>query len=326
MNVLIKVIVLCLIPEFLWSQNQADSSAIIVFTGDLNFAQHFEDAMHYRPFDVFAKWDKIGEYDLMMVNLENAVTRSVDSVEKEFVFKMKHEFLPFFSKARISVVNCANNHTADFRTKGILETIQRLDSAGIKHVGIGRNLSEACRPVILTVNGIRIGFLGYGDIGSYIASKKRAGRAPLRKALILDNVKKLRSLVDFIIVNLHWGEELAKEPDSSQIVLAHQIVDGGADLIVGHHAHVLQGIERYHKKIIAYSLGNYIFGGNTKSTNSETAVLKVRFTQKEMDVQPVPIRICNWRPEPADSTAANRVSQLLQERSKVFFETISFTH
>jgi poly-gamma-glutamate capsule biosynthesis protein CapA/YwtB (metallophosphatase superfamily) len=329
MNVLIRVLVLCLIHCFLWSQdqfpkNQPDSCATIVFTGDLNFAQHFEYAMRQQPFDVFANWDKIGKYDLMMVNLENAVTRSKDSVKKEFVFKMKKEFLSFFSKAGISLVNCANNHTADFHVKGILETIQQLDSAGIKHIGIGRNLTEAREPVILTINGLRIGFLGYADIGMYIASRTRAGRTPLRKALILEDVKKLRSLVDFIVVNLHWGDELAKYPDKDQISLAHQVIDGGADLIIGHHPHVLQGIERYREKIIAYSLGNFVFGGNSNSANSETAVLKVRFTNKGMDAEPVPVYVRNWKPEPADSIIARRILQRLQERSKMFFETISF--
>jgi poly-gamma-glutamate synthesis protein (capsule biosynthesis protein) len=303
---------------------QSDSSATIIFTGDLNFAQHFEYAMKHRPIDVFANWGKTGKYDLMMVNLENAVTRSIDSAKKEFVFKMKDEFLSLFPKAGISLVTCANNHTGDFRVQGILETIMQLDSARIKHIGIGRNIAEAREPVILTINGIKIGFLGYADISMYVALQKRPGRTPLRKTLILEDVIRLRSLVDFIVVNLHWGEELAKYPSKSQISLAHQIIDGGADLIIGHHPHVLQGIEQYHGKIIAYSLGNFVFGGNSNSANSKTAVLKVRFTNKIMNATPVPVSVCNWQPEAADSYTAHQILQMLQERSQIFPETISF--
>jgi len=325
MNILRQLFVLWIIPGFLWSQSQSDSCATILFTGDLNFAHNIEYAARIHPINVFAYWKRIGAYDMMMVNLENAVTRSVDSVEKEFVFKMKPEYLSLFHKARISIVNCANNHTADFGAEGISETIQQLDSAGIRHVGIGRNLAEARKPVILSVNGVRIGFLGYGGMRDFIASRTRPGTTSRSLWLILDDIRRLKPRVDFIVINLHWGDELAREPDSNQIALAHRISDAGADLIIGHHPHVLQGIERYHGKIIAYSVGNFVFGGNARSANSETAILRARFTKGIMEVEAVPVSVRNWRPMPADSSAAIRVLQLLQERSRIFLETISFT-
>jgi len=329
MNLFKRAFVLCLLPGFLWSQHrfpkgQADSSATIIFAGDLNFADNFEYAAQHRHINVFSRWKRIGSYDLMMVNLENAVTQSADSIEKEFVFKMKPEYLSQLCDAGISIVNCANNHTADFGIEGILETIQQLDSAGIQHTGIGRNLSEARKPVILNVNGIRIGFLGYGG-EAFIASSTQPGTTSRSRWLILEDIKRLRPRVDFIVINIHWGEELETVPDSNQIILAHRMIDGGADLIVGHHPHVLQGIERYHRKIIAYSLGNFVFGGNSRSANSETAVLKVRFAKDTMEVYAVPVSVRNWQPAPAESSVAYRVLQSLLERSQVFLETISFT-
>jgi poly-gamma-glutamate synthesis protein (capsule biosynthesis protein) len=325
MNLFRRAFVLCLLPGFLWSQHQSDSSATIIFAGDLNFAVNFEYAAQHRPINVFAHWKRIGRYDLMMVNLENAVTQSVDSMEKEFVFKMKPEFLSQLCGAGISIVNCANNHTADFGVEGILETIHQLDSAGIRHTGIGRNLAEARKPVIFHVKGIRIGFLGYGGEGTFIASRTQPGTTSRSQWLILEDIKRLRPHIDFIVINLHWGEELETKPDSNQILLAHRMIECGADLIVGHHPHVLQGIERYRGKIIAYSLGNFVFGGNSRCANSETAVLKVRFAKDTMEVLAVPVSVRNWQPAPADSSTAYRVLQCLQERSQVFFETISFT-
>jgi poly-gamma-glutamate synthesis protein (capsule biosynthesis protein) len=325
MNLFRRAFVLCLLPGFLWSQHRSDTSATVIFAGDLNFAANFEYAAQYRPINVFARWKRIGKYDLMMVNLENAITQSIDSMEKEFVFKMKPEYLSQLSSAGISIVNCANNHTADFGVEGILETIQQLDSSGIRHTGIGRNLAEARKPVVLHVNGIRIGFLGYGGSRTFIASRTLPGTTSRSQWLILEDIKRLRSRVDFIVINLHWGDELETKPDSNQIILAHRMIEGGADLIVGHHPHVLQGIERYHGKIIAYSLGNFVFGGHSRSANSETAVLKVRFAKDTMEVQAVPVSVRNWQPAPADSSAAYRVLQCLQERSQVFSETISFT-
>jgi poly-gamma-glutamate capsule biosynthesis protein CapA/YwtB (metallophosphatase superfamily) len=325
MNVSLRVIVLCLLPGFLWSQYRSDSCATVIFTGDLSFAASFEFATQHRPINVFANWKRIGAYDLMMVNLENAVTQSIDSMEKEFVFKMKPKYLSQLRNADISIVNCANNHAADFGAEGILETIHQLDSIGIRHTGIGRNLAEARKPVVLKVNDIRIGLLGYGGSRTHIASRTLPGTTSRSQWLILEDIKRLRPHVDFIVINLHWGNELDTEPDSDQIHLAHQIIEGGADLIVGHHPHVLQGIERYHGKIIAYSLGNFVFGGNSRSANSETAVLKVRFTKDTVEVWAVPVSVRNWQPAPAESSAAQQVLQCLQERSQVFFETISFT-
>lgn len=96
-------------------------------------------------------------------------------------------------------------------------------------------------------------------------------------------------------------------------------------MIIGHHPHILQGIERYRGKVIAYSLGNFVFGGNANSANSETAVLKVRFAKDTMNVQAVAVRVRNWRPEPADTRTARRVLQQMQERSQMFLESISFS-
>jgi poly-gamma-glutamate capsule biosynthesis protein CapA/YwtB (metallophosphatase superfamily) len=326
MNLLFRTFVLWLIPGFLLSQNHSDSVATLIFTGDLTFAHNFEQAASRHPIDVFAKWDRIGRYDAMIVNLENAVTRSADSVDKEFVFKMRPELLPQLVRAGVSIVNCANNHSADFGTEGILETINFLDSAGIKHIGIGKNLAQARKPAILIKNGIKIGFLGYGGVKDFIAARNIPGTSSRSEWLILDDIRRLRPLVDFVVVNLHWGTELAEEPDSGQISLAHKIIDSGADLIVGHHPHVLQGIEKYDGKIIIYSLGNFIFGGNINSMNSESAVVRARFTKKGIGLQAVPIRIRNWQPAPADSLTTSLILMKLQERSKIFLQTISFLY
>ena len=258
----------------------------------------------------------------MIVNLENPVTRSVDSMKKEFVFKMEPEYLSLLNKMKIILVNCANNHTADFGEEGILETIHLLDSARIKHVGIGRNLAEARMPVIFNFHGIQLGLLGYGGNGGHYAGRSTAGAMPLLQPLILRDIKKLKRRVDFVIVNFHWGEELDEEPSASQINLAHSAVDSGADLIIGHHSHVLQGIENYNGKVIAYSLGNFLFGGNARCANDETAVLKVHFTHGKMDIELLPVRIRNWQPEPADSLISIRVRQLVQKRSSNFLETL----
>jgi poly-gamma-glutamate synthesis protein (capsule biosynthesis protein) len=320
----------CLIYFFsLWlftlsldSQSHVDSSAILIVGGDLNLSYRFEQSVGKNTRSIFSRWQKIGAYDGMIVNLENPVTRSVDSMRKEFIFKMKPEYLSLLNKVKIILVNCANNHTADFGEEGILETIHLLDSARIKHVGIGRNLTEARAPVVFNIHGIQLGLLGYGGNGEHYAGRSTAGTMPLLQTLILRDIKKLKRRVDFVIVNFHWGEELDEEPSASQINLAHSAVESGADLIIGHHSHVLQGIEYYNGKVIAYSLGNFLFGGNARCANDETAVLKVHFTRGKMDVELLPVRIRNWQPEPADSLISMRVRQLVQKRSSNFLEAL----
>jgi poly-gamma-glutamate capsule biosynthesis protein CapA/YwtB (metallophosphatase superfamily) len=319
---IVRILAPLFFPVFAFSQSPQDSVAVMLFAGDVTLADRFEQALGSRTGNLFSRWNKIGSYDAMMVNLENAVTRSIDSVEKEYVFRMRPEYLSLFDKGKITLVNCANNHTADFGTEGILETIRLLDSAGIRHVGIGRTIAEARKPVILALNGIRIGFLGYGGVSAFLASRAQPGTTPRSRRIILSDIAKLRPRVNFVVVNLHWGEELAEQPDSAQIALAHAIIDAGADLVIGHHPHILQGIEYYRGKMIAYSLGNFIFGGNAKSANCITAILKSRFTPASVESQLVPIRIRNWRPEPADSAAALRVLQLVEERSKMFADTL----
>lgn len=316
-------VLLFFVHTVLGSPPQKEHSATILFGGDLTFADRFEQLAGEKIEKIFSQWGRIGNYDAMMVNLENAVTRSVDSVEKEFVFRMRPEYLSLLGKAKITLVNCANNHAADFGTEGILETIHFLDSARIRHVGVGRNFAEARKPVILTINGIRIGFLGYGGVSAFLASRTEPGTTPRSRRIILSDIARLKPRVDFVVVNLHWGEELAAEPDSAQIALAHAIIDAGADLIIGHHPHVLQGIEYYRCKMIAYSLGNFIFGGNSKSANCSTAIVKARFTPDSVETQLVPVKVRRWRPEPADSATALEIRRLVEERSKMFTDSMS---
>ena len=326
MNLLSRVIVLCLFPNVLWTQSDQDTVVTFIMTGDLNFAHAFERAIQKKTFDVFGNWKKNIKYDCMVVNLENAVTRSIDSVDKEYVFKMRPELLYQLVDAGINMVNCANNHSADFGFEGILETIRHLDSAGIRHIGIGRNFSEAREPVIYEKNGIRTAWIGYGGVKDFIATRYQPGTNSRNEKYILRDIKKTRPIVDWIIVVLHWGEELETEPDINQIEMAHRIIDSGADMIIGHHPHVLQGIERYHGKVIAYSLGNFVFGGNASNVNYETAVLRGIFSKDAMNIEAIPVRVRNWQPIPATGEVATRIFKQLENRSKIFKETISYSN
>lgn len=295
---------------------QTPERVTLLFAGDVTLSDNVEDHIGTDTSYVFRLWKPGQESDIFMVNLEHPVTTSVDKVEKTYNFKMNPAAIGTLKNGGVSLVNCANNHVYDYGFRGIEDTMKNLDSAGVKHVGIGRDLQEARTPVILEAKGRRFGFLGYYGGGDFAATAEHSGFAPRYEQYIIDDVKSLRKKVDFVVVNFHWGTERASQPDPWQVRLAHRVVEAGADLIVGHHPHVLQGIERYQGKYIAYSLGNFVFGGNTQHTY-ETGVLKVTVGEG-VEVELLPVSVKYWQPVPAVGATKRRVLQLVEERSQNF--------
>lgn len=305
---------------FFWSivLSQPKEPVVLLFAGDVTLDRHIERVAGEDPEYLFRGWN-VRPYDLFMVNLEHPITTSSSSIPKEFNFKMHPKYLRALQHAGITLVNAANNHVADFGLGGLFDTMQYLDSVGIGYVGIGKNLDEARKPFIVELKGWRVGFLGYHGNGRFSATTTRAGVAPRVEQHIIDDVRKLKPRVDFLVVNFHWGVELAEQPDEDQIRLAHRVVDAGADLIVGHHPHVLQGVERYNGATIVYSLGNFVFGGNSRHTY-ETAILKVVLSTGQPRITLVPVVVQEWQPRVADEQTAKRVKNLVQQRSAMFRE------
>lgn len=163
--------------------------------------------------------------------------------------------------AGFNVLSLANNHIFDYGYEGFVDTISIFKKSNVYWFGAGRNLYEAVKPAILNINGISIAFLGYAwdFIGALNAGKDSFGTAPLNEKLIIKNVRNVAEKVDFVIVSLHWGYDGEIYPLPSHRKIAHKMIDEGADLILGHHPHVIQGIEKYYEGIILYSLGNFIF-------------------------------------------------------------------
>ncbi|MFH0989166.1 MAG: CapA family protein [bacterium] len=298
------------------AQQTIDSSVIFLFGGDVTFsnrvAQHVGNNLEY----VFQHWNEIGQFDMMMVNLESPVTFLTDSVEKEYVYRMHLKYLRSLKNAGIGVVTCGNNHMADFGRKGILETLNFLDSAGICYTGAGKNIQEARTPIVFNFQGIKIGLLGYGGSGKDHAASALAGTTPRNESMILEDVRKAKLTMDFLVVNLHWGEERSEEPSQAQRTLAHRIINAGANLIIGHHSHTLQAVEEYKNGVIAYSLGNFVFGGNIAWSNGLTAVMKATFTREGMKHELVPVELINWQPRPAQGKKKEQVLKLVAERTQ----------
>jgi len=307
---------------------EADSLVSICFTGDVTFANHFEHYVGKRYTYPFARLSILREADLAMVNLENPLTRARHGRAKQYVFRARPDYWRVLKYGGIDIVNLANNHIYDYGAQGLLETIAILDSVGIQHVGAGKNMKEARRPVIIQKKGIRIAFLAYYGLrphsGCHPAQKDSAGTALRYLNFIRQDIGKIRNKVDYILVTFHWGLEKEHYPQKEQIYVAHKTIDYGADAIIGHHPHVLQGIEKYKNRIIAYSLGNFIFGGNSR-TYEESIILRLflRGSHKPaIKAECIPIKIKYWQPSLLNAAGSKALGDSLRKYSSVFKQSI----
>lgn len=237
---------------------------------------------------------------------------------------MNPKFLDAFVSAGIDVVSIANNHIYDFGKVGLFDTISYLDSVGIRHVGAGRNAREAHSPVIVHEKGRRIALLAYyGGGEAPKATSRRPGVANRTIESIRTDITRISNQDDstFVVVSLHWGTEKAAFPDRNQVDFAHAVIDAGADLIIGHHPHVLQGIEKYKAGVIVYSLGNLVFGGNSRDTY-DTALFEARLDGKEVSYRLIPVRIEQWQATELINAEGDEVVQHVQRLSHFFAESI----
>lgn len=200
------------------------------------------------------------EDDITIVNFEGTLSDRGERADKTFAFRGKPEYVKVLTTSSVEAANLANNHSADYGEESLSDTIKYLNEAGIINC-IGTNAP------VQEVNGIKVGFVGIDALNDSEAAK-------IDKAI--GSVKSLGA--QLIIVSIHWGIEKDNEPTREQIELAHKAIDLGADVVLGTHPHVLQGIEKYNGKYIVYSLGNFCFGGNDNPSDKDTMIYRQVFT------------------------------------------------
>lgn len=252
--------------------------------------------------------------DLTIVNLEGPLTTSEERADKQFSFKGDPSYTEILTNGSVEACNLANNHSKDYGIQGYEDTIANVEAAGIKTFGYERT-------AIWETNRVKVGLAGVyelaegmdcqDDMTATIQSLKDAG-------------------ADLVIVSFHWGVEKENYPDETQQTLAHAAIDQGADLVLGHHPHVLQGIEKYQGKYIVYSLGNFCFGGNKNPSDKDTMIFQQTFTLENGEVVEddainiIPCRISseddynNYQPTPAEGEEAQRILGRVQEYSQGF--------
>jgi len=225
----------------------------------------FEDEKDMQSFPL-SKIDFIlKSADITFVNLETSLAENC-RVVGTYSFIGDPIFADSLSNAGIDVVSIANNHIFDAGEKGFLDTINNLEKRNIRYIGGGRNLKDARTAVIFNVKGTKIAFLGYTQVCNHnftsVANDDQPGILPFSLPLIIEDIKIAKKENDLVCVSIHWGIENTQKIHPKAVKYAHRIIDAGADIIIGHHPHVPQGIEIYKNRPIFYSLGNFIFGHN----------------------------------------------------------------
>jgi poly-gamma-glutamate synthesis protein (capsule biosynthesis protein) len=215
--------------------------------------------------------------DVSWVNLESPLTTVNDPWPgKDVRFQGDPRLAAGLADAGVDLVNMANNHALDQGHAGLLDSIRRLERAGVAVVGAGRDAAAARRPVIVrTSGGATVGFLGWTDIiwpGFVAGAAPGVAAASPDMALVTQAIRNLRRRVDYVVVCFHWGVEYTDTPTASQVAQAHAAIDAGADLVIGHHPHVLQGVQLYRGRLIAYSLGDLVFDHYSVATGQTVLV------------------------------------------------------
>jgi poly-gamma-glutamate capsule biosynthesis protein CapA/YwtB (metallophosphatase superfamily) len=223
--------------------------------------------------------DLLMSADIAVANFENPAPNAFRYHTQGTVFSADPGLIAGLRDAGIDVVSIANNHIRDAGALGILDTIRNLEKYGLKHAGAGANLAAARRPAIVTTHGVKVAILGYDAIApSYAAGSSRVGSAQLSLAAVKADVAKARaSGADVVIIYPHWGTEYTSRPSAAQQALARGIIDAGADMIIGNHAHWAAAMEIYRGRPIWYALGNFVFDQDWSEPTMEGITLELTF-------------------------------------------------
>ena len=251
--------------------------------------------------------------DLTIANFEGTLTDSDEREDKTFAFKAPASYASILTGGSVEAVNTANNHSHDYGEQSFDDTLAALDDAGIVHFGYDET-------AVMDVRGIKVGLVGIYELYDHLE----------REQQLKDNIAKVKADgAQLIVVIFHWGNETETVPDSNQTTLGRIAIDEGADLVCGHHPHVLQGIETYKGRNIVYSLGNFCFGGNSSPSDMDTMIYQQTFTidadgvKKDNVTDIIPCSISsaaydgynNYQPTPAEGDEATRILGKINERS-----------
>lgn len=277
----------------------AQTPNTLIAVGDLNFADGMGEKIMKDPSYPWAGTQEIlNTANILVGNLEVPLSiRGKAYTEKTWILRAHPQTAKALVTAGFDVVALANNHIMDFGPPALEDTLNTLKSMNILYSGAGMNLTEARKPAILTTaDGKTFAFLSYSltfpDL--FWATPSRPGTAHGGPQHFLPDIRKAKETADYVIVSFHWSSEMLNYPKPYQTSFARQCIDAGANIVLGHHPHVLQGLEVYHGGLIAYSLGNFAFGSLSNKVK-DSIILAIDYDQSGLtQARLYPVNINNY--------------------------------
>lgn len=299
---------------------------VITAVGDIMLAGKWAPQLKQKGYDqpFLGVKNALTSSDINFANLESPISQNGKEYNgKKFRFRADPLAAQALREAGFNLVTLANNHSMDFGGDALTDTLKHLDKNGIAWVGAGENLSEASKMALYTIKGKKIAFLGYSLTKpfEFFAGKDRPGTSPGYDKLMTGDITSARRQADYVIVSFHWGKEANSTIQTYQRATAHKAIEAGADVIIGHHPHILQGIERYKSGIIFYSLGNFIFASKSKVADSSAMIrLKLTDGHREAEILPLDVqhRRVGFQPQLLNGARGAAVIEQLNDLSKSF--------
>jgi poly-gamma-glutamate synthesis protein (capsule biosynthesis protein) len=325
----------CLLSYLLLGQTPPPAPVVIYAVGDIALVGNAERELSGHFEDAFALVKPIlADRDLALCNLEAPLTRRGRAyADKEFTFRAPPEALPAIKDAGFNVFGLANNHMMDFGPVGLKDTLAALEGSQVYYAGAGPNLAAARRPAVVPLpeRHSSAAVLSYAMTfpEEFFAGRLKPGTSPGNIAYVEEDVAAARKLAPIVVVAAHWGEELLQTPKDYQRETAHLAVEQGAALVVGHHPHVLQGVEFYRDGVIFYSLGNFAFGSYSRRCRT-SIIARLEFSPegKLQKVEAIPVWVynpeVNFQPRPLSGPEGEAVARELRELSQPFGTRIEY--
>lgn len=279
-------------------------TSTLLFVGDIMLSRDVTRQINQHrdavfPFRYIASTTRSA--DFTFGNLESSISNKGENQGSIYSFRANPSVIEGLLYAGFDTLSLANNHSFDWGREALADTVARLSNSGISVVGAGRNEEEANAPRIVNVKDAKIALIAFTNLypKSFEAERIHAGVSKFNEAEIVQKIKTLHNSADIVVVSMHWGDEYELHANELQKKLGKEFIDAGADIVVGHHPHVVQELEKYKNGWIAYSLGNFIFDQNFSEETRIGAMLEVNIKNKQIEnVRERMIRISDeYQPE-----------------------------
>jgi poly-gamma-glutamate synthesis protein (capsule biosynthesis protein) len=260
----------------------------LIFVGDMMLTRGVETSVK-KNFNgdynkLFENIPEIKNADILFGNLEGPVSLVGNNVGSKYSFRMNPSIIPAIKNAGFDIVSFANNHVGDWNVNAFKDTLARLASEDILKTGAGVDKTEVETPTIIEKNGIKFGFLGFSDVGPawMVAKENTPGILLASDPKMPEIIQKAKAMSDVLIISIHWGDEYKTVHNARQEKIAKILIDNGADMVIGHHPHVIEDIGEYNGKPIVYSLGNFIFDQSFSTNTMRGMLFLVTFNDKDL--------------------------------------------